>query len=61
MSPPKRVYCCARCGRQFKPEEERTHSAWSGNSYCANVDACGRRAKKFTGRVPIVWRVPIPR
>jgi hypothetical protein len=61
MTPPVRVYCCARCGLQFKKGEERLHSEWSGNSYCINVDACARRARRFTGRVPIVWRAPVYR
>lgn len=60
MAVPKRVYCCARCGREFKTGEDRLHSEWSGNSYCTNVDTCGKRARKFTERAPITWRTPRP-
>jgi hypothetical protein len=60
MAAPKRVYCC-RCGREFKTGEERIHSDWSGNSYCIAIDACSRRARRFTGRVPISWRAPVAR
>jgi len=60
MKPPKRVYCCARCGKKFKAGEERLHSDWSGNSYCTNLDTCAARARRYTGRVEIVWRAPRP-
>jgi hypothetical protein len=55
-TPPVREYRCGRCNRQFKTGEERLHSEWSGLSYCTDINACGRRAKSFVDRAPIVWR-----
>jgi hypothetical protein len=58
MKPPKRVYRCGRCNRDFKTGEDRLHSEWSGLSYCIDIGLCAKRARRFTGRLPIVWRVP---
>lgn len=56
MAPPRRVYRCGRCNRAFKTGEERLSSQWSGLSYCLDIDACGRRASRWSGRPDIVWR-----
>lgn len=37
---------CARCGKRLPATELRVFSQFSRVYYCAEVDKCGRRAKK---------------
>jgi hypothetical protein len=60
-TPPVRVYRCGRCNRPFKADEQRTHSVWSGLSYCVNLDACGKRAKTYVDRQPMRWLPSVAR
>lgn len=40
-----RTFACARCGKR-QTADRMVFSSFSRNHYCANVDACGRRAKR---------------
>jgi hypothetical protein len=38
---------CARCGRRLPADpERRIYSRWSRAYYCAEVDACTKRARR---------------
>ena len=40
-----RLYLCARCGKRATADR-MVFSAFTRNHYCADVDACTRRAKR---------------
>lgn len=41
---------CARCGRRFRKTERGAnlviYSRWTGAHYCADLNACAKRAKR---------------
>lgn len=40
-----RTYSCARCGKRA-PADRQIFSRHTRNHYCADLDACNRRAKR---------------
>lgn len=58
---PVNVHRCGRCNRPFEAGEERTHSVWSGLSYCWGITACAKRALTFADRTPMQWLPSVAR
>lgn len=42
---PRVLHACARCGRR-QTADRMVYSSHTGSRYCADIDACGRRANK---------------
>ena len=41
------VKTCARCGKRLPVDGLRVYSSFSHNYYCANVNACAKRARRI--------------